>query len=162
MAKIPPIYKKLPKLDLICKNGQNLTPYTKNDQNCPLPPYKKWQNLTPLKNDKIWPLINFLPPFTTKWHSRDPLYKKAFTRLPYTTKWNFQEPPIQKNWHFWAHLYNKMAFSRPLISKNYIFETNLYKTWHFREPHTKYWHFRDPLYKKTDVHPPPYFKWLIV
>ena len=67
-----------------------------------------------------------------------------FSRPPYTKKWHFRDPPIQqngifetpytKNAIFETPLYNKMPFSRPPIQKMPF----------LRSPYTTKCHFRDP------------------
>ena len=89
--------------------------------------YKNYQNMP-----KFDPLYIFYP-YATKWHFRNPLYKKKFSR-PTIQKTAFSRPPIQKTGIFETSIYNKMAFQRRTIQKSAIFETPYKTKWPFRDP----------------------------
>ena len=89
--------------------------------------YKNYQNMP-----KFDPLYIFYP-YATKWHFRNPLYKKnhfrdplskktAFSRPPYK-KLAFSRPPYPTKWHFRDVLYKKVPFSRPPIKQNGLLRT---------------------------------------
>ena len=89
--------------------------------------YKNYQNMP-----KFDPLYIFYP-YTTKWHFRNPLYKKTFSR-PTIQKTAFSRPPIQKTGIFETSIYNKMAFQRRTIQKSAIFVTPYKRKWPFTDP----------------------------
>ena len=79
--------------------------------------YKNYQNMP-----KFDPLYIFYP-YTTKWHFRNPLYKKDIFETHYPKNSIF-ETPYTKNWYF-----------RDLhIQQNGISETYYTKNWHFPDP----------------------------
>ena len=89
--------------------------------------YKNYQNMP-----KFDPLYIFYP-YTTKWHFRNPLYKKDIFETHYP-KTAFSIPPIQKTGIFETSIYNKMAFQRRTIQKSAIFVTPYKRKWPFTDP----------------------------
>ena len=90
--------------------------------------YKNYQNMP-----KFDPLYIFYP-YATKWHFRNPLYKKKSFSRPTIQKTAFSRPPIQKTGIFETSISNKMAFQRRTIQKSAIFETPYKTKWPFRDP----------------------------
>ena len=90
--------------------------------------YKNYQNMP-----KFDPLYIFYP-YATKWHFRNPLYKKKSFSRPTIQKNSIFEAPIQKTGIFETSISNKMAFQRRTIQKSAIFETPYKTKWPFRDP----------------------------
>ena len=91
--------------------------------------YKNYQNMP-----KFDPLYIFYP-YATKWHFRNPLYKKKIIfETHYPKKNSIFEAPIQKTGIFETSISNKMAFQRRTIQKSAIFETPYKTKWPFRDP----------------------------